>query len=1101
MSNTAFSSTCLHCSLGCGIRMEKSLDGKDILSGDAAHPLTKGHLCSIGERMPERIAKAKNRLVYPQMRMNRQLPPSKVSLEETLERMAAVIKALTTKYGRKALGIHFSGQCLKEEKQAFAQFLDCLGSANSEAKELVIANSTMVSHHMAFSKTTPFAEPDIETADCILLSSSDLSLHDSVLWKRIKTAKEQNPETKLVYIGSQQNTISEIADIHLQIQPGTESILNAAMARLILEMEEIDPSLIAHDVEEFEKYKAYICQRSIKDAAKIGGVKVADIQWVAEYIHRAEKLATIVAKSIGLGAYNVERNLSFIYLHALMGHFRKEGSGLLFLDDLQTSLERCDNTALKKLFASFDHWADHFQLEKEWEHLNYSFPPLDHSIHALTENPKIIWLVQPSDSISKQEEAAIIQKLKEARFVILQDSHNQSPFLPYADVVLPMPAWYEKQGTWESPRGHASAVLPLVEKKEEVKDLREIVSSLAKRMGFDGVAEATTLEPETSPKALFSSKVRFQAPKEFLFDVLEYNVSGLSLALDYDVYVTQGKWKQLEEHSYAFMHPQDAEKSGCKEGDIVSISKEGAISVKAKLRISSKIKKGLLLLPLHVGEAFISQHEATQHLVSLLTCQPSKHLFPSCALKVEKFTKPKQKILIIGAGSGTLAFIKKYREHNLEDEIVVFSKEELPFYNRVLLPEYIAGSAWDKLVTLPETEEERYQFTMHKGVSVEYINRENKYVLDSKGVEHGYDILVLGMGSKAFIPPNVPKDLKGIYTIRSRYDVDSLMNRIRPNSKVLIVGAGLISLEVAGAFEEIGILPTLIVRGSRLMDRQLDATASHLLTEELKDRNIEVYFNDEIQHFIGNDEIRAVQLKSGHVMECDVLIYGVGTVPNTELVKQCGLDHKRGVLVNDVMQTSDPSILAIGEIIEWRNQLFGIVAAAEQHAQVAASYLNGDPTAFYEGTLGANILKIPGINVCSVGINEMPEEEGYQEILFVDKRLHFYKKVIIHHDKLVGAILIGDKSEFMEFKQWMADDIELGEKRDKILRGDGEAKEPVLGKLVCSCNGVGEGNLVNKIKAGCTELAQLCKTTGAGTGCGSCRPEVKAIIEKTLVNS
>jgi ferredoxin-nitrate reductase len=109
----------------------------------------------------------------------------------------------------------------------------------------------------------------------------------------------------------------------------------------------------------------------------------------------------------------------------------------------------------------------------------------------------------------------------------------------------------------------------------------------------------------------------------------------------------------------------------------------------------------------------------------------------------------------------------------------------------------------------------------------------------------------------------------------------------------------------------------------------------------------------------------------------------------------------------------------------------------------------------------------------------------------------YYKKCIVHQDRLVGAILVGDKDEFLEFKELISGRIELNERRLQLLRS-GKKAEPVLGRLVCSCNNVGSGNLENKIANGCTELAQLCAATGAGTGCGSCRPEVKKILEKKL---
>src|SRR5215210_2283027 len=142
-----------------------------------------------------------------------------------------------------------------------------------------------------------------------------------------------------------------------------------------------------------------------------------------------------------------------------------------------------------------------------------------------------------------------------------------------------------------------------------------------------------------------------------------------------------------------------------------------------------------------------------------------------------------------------------------------------------------------------------------------------------------------------------------------------------------------------------------------------------------------------------------------------------------------------------------------------------------------------------------NILKIHGTDVCSMGIVESPDDPAYEEVVFIDRAKHYYKKCIIHNDRLVGAILIGDKAEFLEYRDLIQNKIELSEKRLELLRSNKKA-EPVLGKLVCSCGGVGEGNIINKINEGCNELKALCAASGAGMGCGSCRPEVQAILER-----
>ena len=143
-----------------------------------------------------------------------------------------------------------------------------------------------------------------------------------------------------------------------------------------------------------------------------------------------------------------------------------------------------------------------------------------------------------------------------------------------------------------------------------------------------------------------------------------------------------------------------------------------------------------------------------------------------------------------------------------------------------------------------------------------------------------------------------------------------------------------------------------------------------------------------------------------------------------------------------------------------------------------------------------NILKFAELDLCSIGIPEIPANtEGYEEILFLDRAERFYKKCIVFQDRLVGAILMGDKSEFAEFKNLIEEKIELSDKRQELLRGK-SLQEPVMGKLVCSCGNVGEGNIEKTIQGGCSDFRQLCQKTGAGLGCGSCKPEIKHILNQ-----
>tara|TARA_R110002073_G_scaffold13709_1_gene57596 strand:- start:1379 stop:2251 length:873 start_codon:yes stop_codon:yes gene_type:complete len=285
------------------------------------------------------------------------------------------------------------------------------------------------------------------------------------------------------------------------------------------------------------------------------------------------------------------------------------------------------------------------------------------------------------------------------------------------------------------------------------------------------------------------------------------------------------------------------------------------------------------------------------------------------------------------------------------------------------------------------------------------------------------------------------------------------------------------------------------------MERQLDRIASRLLAEDVSDRGIKVYFDNEVSTVFEERDDKnslSITLKTGRTIKCNAIVYAIGTRPNIELAKHSDLKTGRGVVVNEYLQTSDPNIFALGEIAEFRNALFGITSAAEQQADTAAKYILGDFSSIYNGSILMNILKFENLDLCSLGMVNAPlDDNSYEEIILMDVSKKYYKKCIVKDDTLKGAILMGDKNEFAEFKRLIEEEIELSEKRNELLRGQTNSV-PLKGKLVCSCSQVGEGNLIETINTGCEDFSKLCSETGAGLGCGSCKPEIQDILRKQL---
>ena len=285
------------------------------------------------------------------------------------------------------------------------------------------------------------------------------------------------------------------------------------------------------------------------------------------------------------------------------------------------------------------------------------------------------------------------------------------------------------------------------------------------------------------------------------------------------------------------------------------------------------------------------------------------------------------------------------------------------------------------------------------------------------------------------------------------------------------------------------------------MERQLDKLSSKLLALHVEQLGMQVYFSNEVSTVFDGDKDNELQitLKSGKSFTSNAIVYAIGTRPNIEIGKSCGLDCGIGIQVNQYLQSSDKNIFAIGEIAEFENKLLGITSAAEEQAGVLANFILGDISSIYRGSVAMNILKFSDLNLCSIGNILVPENDtSYEEIIFTDMSKRYYKKCIVKDDLLVGAILVGDKNEFAEFKSLIEGKVELSDKRETLLRSN-TTNKPVKGTLVCSCSQVGEGNLVEAISNGCTNFTNLCKETGAGLGCGSCKTEVREILKNQKV--
>lgn len=1158
----SFKTTCCYCGVGCGIVVHKDRQGKISVEGDKDHPVNKGMLCSKGMNLHYTVMDTSDRLLYPEMRYNKHMPRQRVSWDQALDRTAAVFKTLMEQYGPDSVAFYASGQCLTEEYYVINKLVKgFIGTNNIDTNSRLCMSSAVAAYKMALGEDcVPGCYEDVELADCILVAGANPAWCHPILWRRIEAARSKNPGLKIIVSDPRKTQTCAYADIHLQLNPGTDIVLHHAIGRLLIENGDIDTGFIAAHTEGFEAYRRQVMQRSITEAAAICGVPEEDLQQAALYIGQAKGFVSLWTMGLNQSVVGVNKNLSLINLNLITGHIGKPGSGPFSLTGQPNAMGGREVGGLANLLPAHRDLSNPVhrkEVQVYWGSGPLSAKPgytATEMFQALNDGRlKAIWILCTNPLLSLPDVRMAEAALKKAKFVVVQEISNKPETLAYADVVLPAAAWTEKEGTMTNAERRIAYLNKLTDAPGEALPDAEIICRFAQKMGYPGFdytnaaaiyAEHcgltagthidisalsydvlkqqrsvqwpyTAAQPAQGTPRLFTDK-KFYTPsgKAKLHAVDDENQSE-PLTPDFPLILTTGRirdqWhtmsktgkvNKLKQHipqSFLEIHPDDARERNISENDLVEIFNERG-HVRVKARLSHNIKPGVVFLPMHWGKILNNDSNRANNLTATLVDPVSKEPdFKFSAVQVQRYRKPRQKIIVVGAGAGAFGFVKSYRALNQEDAIEVFSKEDLPFYNRVMLPDYISGAQqWQQLVKMKEGEEKKFHIRFHRGVSIEHIDRANKTITDSKGKQHTYDVLVLATGSRAAMLKDLPA-IKGVFVMRSRQDADRFLQHLDPaGGKVVIVGGGLLGIEMAASLTEMGIKACILQRSSKLMDRQLDALGCQLLQEELYEKGIDVLFNDEIDRLLGRQTVEGMRLKSGRELQCQAVIMAIGTVPNIELARACGLDCKRGVVVNEYLLTNDPAVYAIGEIAEFKGNLYGITAAAEQQAAVVARHLAGDIAGYYEGSLLMNILKMHGTDLCSIGMVEAPPNDpAYEEVVFIDKAKRYYKKCVIHNDRLVGAILIGDKNEFAEFKELIEQKLELSEKRLQLLRS-GKKTEPVLGKLVCACGSVGEGNICNKISEGHHDLSSLCQASGAGLGCGSCKPELQALLETRL---
>lgn len=368
-------------------------------------------------------------------------------------------------------------------------------------------------------------------------------------------------------------------------------------------------------------------------------------------------------------------------------------------------------------------------------------------------------------------------------------------------------------------------------------------------------------------------------------------------------------------------------------------------------------------------------------------------------------------------------------------EITVIGEEPWGNYNRIMLSPVLSGEKTIEDIML-------HPHAWYSDKSIHFIaddpavkiDRPRKQVHTQTGIVVDYDRLILATGSKPFVPPVKGADLKGVVSFRDIYDVNTMLEYCENKPNAVVIGGGLLGLEAAYGLKRRGMNVTVLHLMNRIMERQLDDRASQMLRHSIEQKGIRIITEANTEELIGTDgQVSQVRLKDGTVLDADLVVFAVGIRPNIGLAQSAGLRTNRGVMVNDTMQTFDPSIYAVGECIEHRSQTFGLVEPLWGQAFICASHLAEHGSLTFKAPTVPTQLKVSGVDVFSAG-NFEPKED-FEDIILNDEKRQIYKRIIIQQDKVIGAVLFGDTEDGAWYAELIADQTPISNIRNKLLFG------------------------------------------------------------------
>ncbi|WP_438970375.1 molybdopterin-dependent oxidoreductase [Methylophaga sp.] len=481
--------TCPYCGVGCGVLATPQTDGTVTVEGDPNHPANLGRLCSKGSALGETVDLG-NRLLHPK------IDGKRVTWDNALDTVSRKFKDIIARHGPNSVGFYVSGQVLTEDYYTANKLMKgFIGSANIDTNSRLCMSSAVAGYKRAFgSDSVPCSYEDLELADLIVITGSNLAWCHPVLFQRIVKAKQDRPEMKVVVIDPRKTATCELADLHLPLRPGSDATLFNGLLNYLKKEDYLDLDFLEQHAEGFSAAlkAAKESAGNIPQVSAVTELPEEDIIKFYQLFASTERAITLYSQGVNQSTSGTDKSNSILNCHIATGRVGKPAMGPFSITGQPNAMGGREVGGLSNQLAAHMEITNpehHDRVSRFWETEQLATENGAKAVDLFNDiydgKIKAVWIMATNPVVSLPDADKVKAALEKCELVVVSECETNTDTTELADILLPAAAWGEKDGTVTNSERRISHQRKFLPVPGEARPDWWIITQVARKMGFE----------------------------------------------------------------------------------------------------------------------------------------------------------------------------------------------------------------------------------------------------------------------------------------------------------------------------------------------------------------------------------------------------------------------------------------------------------------------------------------------------------------------------------------------------------------------------------------------------------------------------------------